>query len=220
MLTALLILIPIVFSIPLLLSPTQINKPIALASSIFTFALTLYICFNFKQNADMQFGFNLSWFPSLGIHIKAGIDGISLIMVLLTNLLIPFIVLSADKTLEKIEKPNMMLGLILIMQGALIGVFTALDGFVFYVFWELALIPIYLICLIWGGENRVKITLKFFVYTMVGSLMMLVGLIYLAQHTADHTFDIQSMYAAGKALTAQQQGMVFWLICPKTTSQL
>jgi len=212
MLTALLILIPFVFSIPLLLSPTQNNKAIALASNIVTLAITIFTCFTFEHNSNVQFGFDLNWFPALGIHLKAGMDGISLILVLLTNLLVPFIVLSAEKTLEKIDKPNMMLGLTLMMQGALVGVFTALDGFVFYVFWELALIPIYLICLMWGGENRISITLKFFVYTMIGSLLMLIGLIYLAQHTAEHTFDIQAMYAAGKALPASQQSMVFWLM--------
>jgi NADH-quinone oxidoreductase subunit M len=94
----------------------------------------------------------------------------------------------------------------------LVGVFAALDGFVFYVFWELALIPIYLICLMWGAENKIKITLKFFVYTMVGSLLMLVGLIYLYQHTTGPSFDLQALYSAGKALPAAQQGMVFWLI--------
>jgi len=212
MLTALLILIPILFSITLLLSPTQNNKAIALTSSVFTLGVTLFACFTFKYNAETQFGFDLNWFPLLGIHLKAGMDGISLVLILLTNLLIPIIILSAEKNLLKLEKPNLMLGLILIMQGALVGVFAALDGFVFYVFWELALIPIYLICLMWGAENKIKITLKFFVYTMIGSLLMLVGLIYLYQHTTGPSFDLQALYSAGKALPAAQQGMVFWLI--------
>jgi len=185
---------------------------LALISSVASLAVTLFACFQFQHNAEVQFAFNRTWVPALGISLKAGMDGISLVLVLLTNLLVPFIILSADKTLQKIEKPNLMLGLILLMQGALVGVFTALDGFLFYVCWELALIPIYLICLMWGAENRAKITLKFFVYTMVGSLLMLVGLIYLYQHSTPLSFDIEALYAAGRALPAAQQSMVFWLI--------
>jgi NADH-quinone oxidoreductase subunit M len=97
------------------------------------------------------------------------------------------------------------------MQMALIGVFVALDGFLFYLFWEMALIPIYFICLIWGGENRGVITLKFFIYTLAGSLVMLVALVYLYLHTPGaHTFDIQALYIAGQGSTDYEQGVIFW----------
>ena len=86
------------------------------------------------------------------------------------------------------------------MQMALIGVFTALDGLLFYLFWEIALIPIYFICLIWGGEDRGRITLKFFIYTLAGSLFMLVGLVYLYYQTpSPHTFDIQCPLPGGQS---------------------
>jgi NADH-quinone oxidoreductase subunit M len=101
------------------------------------------------------------------------------------------------------------------MQMALVGVFTADDGFLFYVFWELALIPIYFICLVWGGENRGQITFKFFVYTLFGSLFMLIGLIYLYNHTNVEglkSWAVQDLYAAGRSLTETQQSAVFWLI--------
>jgi NADH-quinone oxidoreductase subunit M len=97
------------------------------------------------------------------------------------------------------------------MQMALVGVFVALDGFLFYLFWEMALIPIYFICLIWGGEDRGRITLKFFIYTLAGSLIMLIGLVYLYFKTAgSHTFEIQALYEAGRSITPFEQGILFW----------
>ena len=101
------------------------------------------------------------------------------------------------------------------MQMALVGVFVANDGFLFYVFWELALIPIYFICLLWGGDNRAAITFKFFVYTLWVRFFMLVGPIYLYNHTnvdGAKSWAVRDLYEAGKALTATQQGVVFWLI--------
>jgi NADH-quinone oxidoreductase subunit M len=100
--------------------------------------------------------------------------------------------------------------LILFMEMALVGVFVAMDGFLFYVFWELALIPIYFICLLWGGKDRVQITFKFFLYTLVGSLFMLVGFIYLYLHTPNRSFNINDLYAAGASLNPVEQAWVFW----------
>jgi NADH-quinone oxidoreductase subunit M len=97
------------------------------------------------------------------------------------------------------------------MQMALIGVFVSLDGFLFYIFWELALIPIYFICLLWGGENRARITFKFFIYTLTGSLLMLGGLIYLYLHTEGvHSFDINALYKSGQGMDLPHQSMLFW----------
>ena len=117
----------------------------------------------------------------MGLHFSVGIDGISLLLVLLTTVLVPLIILSSFG--NEYRNPSTFYGLILIMQMALIGVFIAQDGLLFYLFWEIALIPIYFICLIWGGEDRGRITLKFFIYTLAGSLFMLVGLVYLYYHT-------------------------------------
>jgi NADH-quinone oxidoreductase subunit M len=142
------------------------------------------------------------------------VDALSMLMVLLTTFLVPLIILSSFNT--SYEKPNSFYGLILLMQMALVGVFTANDGFLFYVFWELALIPIYFICLLWGGENRGRITFKFFVYTLFGSLFMLVGLVYLYNHTGFETgiksWAVTDLYQAGKSLNLEQQSVVFWCI--------
>lgn len=152
--------------------------------------------------------FSAAWMPDLGINFAVGMDGISYVMVLLTALLPPFIVMTAR---QRTYKPSFY-ALMLTMQSALVGVFTATDGFLYYLFWELALIPIYFICLIWGDENRRRATFKFFVYTLAGSLFMLVALIYLYLHTPNHSFDINALYEAGRSLPAETQTWVFWAL--------
>ena len=163
----------------------------------------------FQHNASTQFEINLSWIRSLGITFHVGLDGISMLMIILTTFLVPVIILSSFK--KEFSNPSLFYALILFMQMALIGVFVALDGFLFYVFWELALLPIYFICLLWGGEDRARITFKFFVYTLAGSLIMLGGLIYLYLQTEGaHTFSIAALYKAGQHLDTLHQGYVFW----------
>jgi NADH-quinone oxidoreductase subunit M len=208
MITLLLIFFPLVAGLLVLATNGQQAKKIALATSVVEFALALYACSVFNADASVQFAYNVKWVSSLGINFNVGIDGISMLMVFLTTFLVPVIILSSFE--KEYEKPNVFYALILIMQMALIGVFVSLDGFLFYVFWELALIPIYFICLLWGGNNRAKITFKFFVYTLAGSLFMLAGLIYLYTNTTTHSFDITSLYEAGRRLSVTEQGLVFW----------
>ncbi|MEO6883825.1 MAG: NADH-quinone oxidoreductase subunit M [Bacteroidia bacterium] len=209
MITGILILFPLLSALLLLMVKKEQAKTIALTATLIEFALSLIAVFQFQYNASTQFLIDVPWIASLGIHFKVGMDGISLLLVMLTTFLIPLIILSSFSS--KYEKPNAFYALILLMQMALIGVFTSLDGFLFYVFWELALIPIYFICLRWGGKNREKITLKFFIYTLAGSLLMLLSLIYLYLHTAgNHSFDIQAIYAAGASLDLRAQEFVFW----------
>ena len=182
-------------------------RRIALASSLIEFFLCMYITAQFDPNGGTQFKMDYSWVPSLGISFKIGLDGISLLLVLLTTFLTPIIIFSSFA--HSYKNAPLFYSLILTMQMALIGVFVSLDGFLFYVFWELALIPIYLICLMWGGKDRVRITLKFFIYTMTGSLLMLIGLIYLyLQTSGNHTFDIQAFYSL--QLSASEQTWIFW----------
>ena len=184
-------------------------KWLAFIGSVVEFAATLVIMSLFNRSDGMDFTLNVPWIPSLGIGFTIGIDGISLLLVLLTTALVPLIILSSANS--STVKPANFYGLILLMQMALVGVFTASDGFLFYVFWEMALIPIYFICLIWGGENRSSITLKFFIYTLTGSLFMLVALLYLYYQTPGmHSFHIDAIYAAGRALSPEAQGIVFW----------
>ncbi|MGZ3930238.1 MAG: complex I subunit 4 family protein [Bacteroidia bacterium] len=214
MLTGLLIVLPLVASLLVLLVKGKGARTLALAAAVAEFILSLVVYIQYKENpASHSLGLNCTWVQSLGIRFSVGIDGISLLLVLLTTFLVPLIILSSFKT--DYEKPNAFYGLILLMQMALVGVFTANDGFLFYVFWELALIPIYFICLLWGGENRAMITFKFFVYTLFGSLFMLLGLIYLYNHTGAsgaRSWAVQDLYNAGRSLNVDQQSAVFWLI--------
>lgn len=208
MLTALLIFWPLVAALILLALDSRLAKGWALSASLVELILTIVVMAQFEPTSSTQFVINYPWIASLGINFYAGIDGISLLLVLLTTLLTPLIILSSFK--NSYEKPTAFYSLILFMEMALVGVFVALDGFLFYIFWEMALIPIYFICLRWGGVNRGAVTLKFFIYTLAGSLVMLLGLIYLYYQTPDHTFAIEALYAAGQALPAATQSMIFW----------
>lgn len=214
MLTGLLIILPLAASLLVFLTKGTTARTLALAASVAEFALSLFVYFQFKSNpAANTLSLDCTWVQSMGIKFAVGLDGISLLLVLLTTFLVPLIILSSFQ--NNYEKPNSFYGLILLMQMALVGVFVANDGFLFYVFWELALIPIYFICLLWGGENRGVITFKFFVYTLFGSLFMLIGLIYLYNHTNVNglkSWALNDLYAAGKSLNLEQQTAVFWMI--------
>lgn len=175
--------------------------------SVISFLFSAHMFFEVKDYGAINYLVDFAWIQSLGIHFKIGMDGISFLLVQLTNFLVPLIILSSFNRI--IINQKAFYSLILLMQFALNGVFTALDGFLFYIFWELALIPIWFICLLWGGKNRVRITLKFFIYTLTGSLLMLVGLIYLYLQTlGEHTFDINAFY--NLQLTSSQQTFIFW----------
>lgn len=215
MLTGLLIIVPLIASLLFFFIKGENAKKAALGFSIVEFILALCAYLTFRSDStSAMLSLNCTWVESLGIKFAVGLDGISLLMVLLTTFLVPLIILSSFKTTY--DKPNSFFGLILFMQSALVGVFVANDGFLFYVFWELALIPIYFICLLWGGENRARITFKFFVYTLFGSLFMLIALIFLYNHTGLDTgiksWAINDLYAAGRSLTEAQQTFVFWSI--------
>jgi len=209
MITGILIFWPLIAALLLLAVKGEQVKKLAFAASLIEFAVALVAYYQFQLNASTQFGINAPWIASLGINFHVGIDGISLLLVLLTAFLVPVIILSTFG--HEYKNATVFYSLILFMQMALIGVFVALDGFLFYIFWELALIPIYFICLLWGGDGRGKITFKFFIYTLSGSLFMLLGLIYLFLHTpGHHSFDIDALYQAGRALGGTAQSFVFW----------
>lgn len=214
MLTALLIGFPLLAALLVFFTRGNAARNLALGFSVIEFLLSLAAFMQVKHNPDsVLLSCSHAWVASLGIHFSVGMDSLALLMVLLTTFLVPLIILSSFK--NTYTNSHNFYGLILLMQMALVGVFTANDGFLFYVFWELALIPIYFICLLWGGENRGQITFKFFVYTLFGSLFMLVGLIYLYNHTNVEglkSWAVQDLYQAGRGLTENQQSAVFWLI--------
>ncbi len=205
--TAILILIPFIAALTQLFVPRKYGKRFAVGASLLTFIVALVTFCGFPSSGDYQYVTNVTWIQSLGINFHVGMDGISMLLVLLTTFLVPLIVLSV---VQSETRTPVFYSLILFMEFALIGVFTSLDGFLFYVFWELALIPIYFICLLWGGERRASVTLKFFIYTLAGSLFMLVGLVFLYLHTpGSHTFDIDALYKAGRALDLRSQVYLF-----------
>lgn len=207
LITAILIFFPLA-SIPILYLVKQEHvKYASLASTLVSLVLSLFVVVNFQNIPDTQFLLDYWWIESLGISFKVGIDGISLLMVLLTNFLMPLVVISNfNRAQAQVRHYHAM---ILATQMAFVGVFVALDAFLFYIFWELALIPMYFICLFWGKEGRVQITFKFFLYTLTGSLIMLVSLIFLYLKTpAPHTFDITVFYNLN--LTPAEQGILFW----------
>ncbi len=211
MLTLLLIFFPLVAALLIFLTRTKAANIVALGAAIVELVISVVLLAQFNKTGGVQFEVNYVWMQSLGLNFHVAMDGISLLLVLLTTVLVPFIILSSFN--KEISKPSTFYGLILVMQMALIGVFVAQDGLLFYLFWEIALIPIYFICLIWGGENRGRITFKFFVYTLAGSLFMLIGLIYLYLQTpGSHTFNIQALYEAGRALPVAEQSVVFWFM--------
>lgn len=200
------IFIPIIAALIVLVSGKSIVRGLSGAFSLVSLLVTVYMLLNFKSDATTQFLVNLAWIPQFGIQFKAGVDGISMVLLLLTNLLIPIIVLSSFK--QDIKNQNAFYALIFFMQSGLLLVFTALDAFLFYVGWEIALIPVYFICALWGGENRIKVNLKFFIYTIAGSLLMLLAIIYLHLQTPGNSYDIAEFYKLN--LDATTQGWIFW----------
>lgn len=178
----------------------------ALGFALASLGVTIGLVTQFTPDATTQFVVNYPWIQQLGINFHFGLDGISLITVLLTNVLMPLIVLASFK--HDYKSPNAFYALVLFMQSGLLLVFTALDGFLFYIGWEAALIPVYFICAMWGGKDRIKINMKFFVYTIAGSLFMLLGIIYLYLQNPANNFDINAFYAL--QLDKYQQGWIFW----------
>lgn len=198
--------IPLIAALIILVAGKSAARGLAGAFSLVSLLITVYLYLNFIPDASTQFLVNMAWIPQFGIHFKAGVDGISMVLLLLTNILIPLIILSSYK--QDIKDQSAFYALILFMQSGLLLVFTALDAFLFYVGWEIALIPVYFICALWGGENRIRVNLKFFVYTIAGSLLMLLAIIYLHLQTPGNSYDIAEFYKL--ELDAATQSWIFW----------
>ena len=199
------LLIPILTGLCLLpFRKAAVVRSVALASSFVNLLLTLFLAFS-----TSSFTFDLSWISYLGIHFSLGFDGISLIMILLTNFLFPFILLAGFGREQR--NVHLLNFLILFTQSALLGVFLAQNAFLFYVFWELTLIPVYFILLIWGGDGRKSITFKFFIYTLTGSLFLLFGIIYLYQLTPGiHTTEFAALNQLH--IPDSTQNWLFWIL--------
>lgn len=149
---------------------------LAFALAVFLLSVPLYLRFD-TSTAAMQFTQHFSWIRAFNIYYSLGVDGISMPLILLTTLLSVIVIIAGWNVIT--ERVAQYMGAFLIMEGLMIGVFASLDAVLFYLFWEAMLIPMFLIIGIWGGDNRIYATIKFFLYTLLGSLLMLVALLYL-----------------------------------------
>jgi NADH-quinone oxidoreductase subunit M len=191
------ILIPIIASLVTAGLGKRNQVWISVLLSLIPLALLYTYFTRFGVDQGWKSIFDLPWI-SEKIRFTLGFDGLTGILLLLTNLMVPVIVMSAIRNDENQVK---LTALTLFMQGALNGVFMAQDGLMFYIFWELALIPIYFITLTMTGENAFKITLRFFLYTFIGSLAMLASLLYLFLHTANYSFSFEALRSVELSLT-------------------
>src|SRR5829696_5176801 len=180
---------------------------IALVITVATFAVSLLLLRGVgASGAEFRFEENVNWIGPIGSRYHVGVDGISLWLVLLTTLLMPIAVLSSWTAVKK--RPLAYYVFLLILASAMIGVFVSLDLLLFYLFFEASLVPMFFLIGIWGGERRIYAAIKFFIYTSVGSLLMLVGII--ALYFLYHTFDYPTLL---QAITATPLGerAEFWL---------
>jgi NADH-quinone oxidoreductase subunit M len=208
MMLTLLILIPFLAGVISFFIKGNGAKGLALVSTLATLVVSGIIA---VQSMGQSQYFNMPWIPQLGTQFSLMADGMSATLCLLTGIVMPVIVIANWN--KEVERPWAFYGLMLLCQAGITGVFLAYDALLFYVFWELALIPVYFLCSRWGGEKRIAVTFKFFVYTFVGSLMMLIGLIYLATQTpGGDGYSWANITRAGSSLPPATQNWIFWLI--------
>ncbi len=207
-LLSLVIFLPAAGAVASLLVPKNrptIGRALALAVSTATFLASIQLLVGFRADASMQFVEDVSWIAAFGIRYHLGVDGISLFLVLLTTFLTPIVVLSSwSDVAQKVRAYHAML---LLLETGMLGAFLALDLFLFYVFWELMLIPMILLIGVWGGQRRIYAAVKFILYTMVGSLLMLVAILYLYKASGSRGFDIELIRQT--ALSSKEQWWLF-----------
>ena len=205
MIPVLLILIPLITGlVTFFLKDGNTVKSWALLSAVITVTVAIAGIFFYS---GQQLVCDTGWLPTLGSRFTVSMDGMGKMLCLLTAVSFPIIFLATYK--NNYKHPGSFYGLMLLTQAGLTGVFVATDALLFYFFWELALVPVYFLCSLWGGEKRIAVTFKFFIYTFIGSLLMLVGILYLYFHTPDHSFALRSFYHI--RLTAKEEGFIFWL---------
>ncbi|HEY5771495.1 MAG TPA: NADH-quinone oxidoreductase subunit M [Chitinophagaceae bacterium] len=207
MIALLLILVPLLSGIAaFFLKKENAAKGWALLSSFATVTVSILGLTILNKTELLQF--KCSWLPGLGSSFSIQLDGMGQILCLLTAISFPLIFIATWQ--RSYKNAHNFFALMLLSQAGLMGVFLAMDALLFYFFWELALIPVYFLSSIWGAERRIAATFKFFIYTFVGSLLMLVGLIYLQSLTPDRSFDIKAFYSI--AIDSKTQNWIFWLM--------
>ena len=177
-------------------------QALVISVAVFLISMMLYQGFD-ASTADMQFAERMTWIEAFKVEYHIGVDGIALPLILLTTFTTIIVIGAGWEVIE--DRANQYMGAFLILEGLMVGVFSALDALLFYVFWEAMLIPMFLIIGIWGDPKRVYATIKFFLYTFLGSVLMLVALLYLYRQTG--SFDLAEMQAV--ALTATEQKLIF-----------
>ena len=206
-----LLIAPVAGAVALTVVPKQQRHALfalALLASFVTFLVSLKILHVFVPGqGEMQFVERIPWVRGFGIDYHVGIDGISLFLVLLTTLLMPLAILASWSVKDRVKE---YLVFMLLLETGMLGAFVALDLFLFYVFWEVMLVPMYFLIGVWGGTRRIYAALKFVIYTMAGSLLMLVAIIYLAARHAETTqvltFNLLELYKLDLPLNQQ-----YWL---------
>lgn len=200
--------------IVLFLDKTKHNamRWIALLSTLFTFALAIVLFLRFDASeAGFQFFKETAWIEAIDVAYRVGVDGISLLLVMLTAFIMPISVLASWSAIKHRVKEYFVF--LLLLEVGMIGVFLALDMFLFYIFWEAMLIPMYFIIGVWGGKDRIYAAVKFFLFTMIGSLLMLVAIIWIgvyASHTTGHfTTDLQILYEITPTIPLALQSWMF-----------
>ncbi|TXT24414.1 MAG: NADH-quinone oxidoreductase subunit M [Gallionellaceae bacterium] len=197
--------LPIIFGILVLVTGGDRNAPlartVALVGAILGFLVTLPLYTGFdRATSAMQFVEMQDWILRYNIHYHLGVDGISVLFILLNSFFTPLVVIAGWKVIEK--RVAQYMAAFLIMSGLVNGVFAALDAVLFYVFWEAMLVPMFIIIGVWGGPNRVYAAVKFFLYTLLGSLLMLVALLYLYNQSGG-SFEILDYHQMAIPMTAQ-----------------
>ncbi len=200
---------PVLAALVVMLAPARWAKHLALAASLVEFAISAPLWWTFAPADGMQFMVDLPWILNWGIRYTVGVDGISLFMVLLTTFLVPLSVLGSYSYITTRERG--FYALVLVLTTGMIGVFVALDLFLFYVMWEVMLIPMYFIIGVWGGERRLYAAIKFFVYTFFGSLLMLVAILALVSVVGQRTGVYSFSYTHLTAHIGGLGSLAFWL---------
>src|SRR6478609_4517604 len=169
------IFLPLLGALAVAIAPASAARPLALAFALVAWVVSLFLLVGYLPRPGFQFVETVDWIPIFGIQYKLGADGLSVALVVLTTTLSWISILASFKPIQTRIKEYMIS--FLVLEVGLIGVFLALDTFLFYIFWEIVLVPMYLIIGIWGGANRIYATIKFVLYTLVGSLLMLVAIL-------------------------------------------
>src|SRR4030095_6855896 len=191
MIPLLLILIPVVCGIAgFFIKDAKNARTWSLLVSLAALATSLIGLVALNKPTNLQC--DAEWLPTIGSRFSLMMDGMSQVLCLLTAL--AFAIIFIATYTNQYKNAHNFYALMLLSQAGLIGVFIAADALLFYFFWELALIPAYFLCSIWGGDRRIAVTFKFFIYAFVGSLLMLVALVYVYLRTPDHSFALESFY--------------------------